>query len=714
MKDTSISLFKLVESMKSQGLNEFSQKLTVKNMFYMPSALEFTYIEPPFSIQYKSDESSDRFENVDIVLIAATGATGKSALSKYLAHTLKQPIFDMGAAGPVGENSLLGMMNKNMVIQETLSYIQDLKEGHAAMIIDALDEGLLKVTNQAFESFLDEVVSLSKNAQGIPFVLTGRIHVMENVALELEQKGLRVLLLQIEPFTIVKAREFIDNSMVRKNEQERYQEMYIKVRDLILTSVEGFFRDINEMKNKQYERFIGYAPVLQTIATLLDEKCNFQLLYQELERKDVRNIELVIDIIERIMWREQQKVEDELLPQITQNINPNTIETIQGKVYDISEQCVRLMYKIIGIEPEYSICDDVVFNERYSLKIEQWLNEHPFFSKCSNSFVNMVFETYVIARLLHMPEYKDSALLYLQDVRYKTSYLLFDFFNTFAIRNVDKMDLDINIVPYLYDSLSAMDTKNDRASMEIIGEDEGQVEISFFRKDEEYQYYIAKNDKITLPRMCANLTIDAPLQINIPSCTRVDMKAPIFINCNQIVFLADEIGLYSSEQEKNIIWEVNKLDVTLSRGGNPQIIDFISSSESAFRIITTDSLMYPFSKYQVSDKEESGEYNINTEYYHKLRRTLLLFRSHSKGELARIKDKIDNCIGNSTVGKAIVSTLLSTGVMFEKGIMYFLDYDRLAEVLGVKYDNVQSSMKNKKVSEFLQLAEKNITNKCKE
>lgn len=710
MKDTSISLFKLVESMKSHGLNEFSNALTVKNMFYMPSSLGFTYIEPPFSIQYKSDESSDRFENVDIVLIAATGATGKSALSKYLACTLKQPIFDMGAAGPVGENSLLGMMNKNMAYQETLSYIQNLKDGHAAMIIDALDEGLLKVTNQAFESFLDEVVNLSKGAKGIPFILTGRIHVMENVAIELEHKGLRVLLLQIEPFTIGKAKDFIDNSMARKNEQERYQEVYIKVRDLILTSVEGFFRDINEMKNKQYERFIGYAPVLQTIATLLDEKCNFQLLYQELEKKDVKNVELVIDIIERIMRREQQKVKEELLPQISQNIDPNTIETIQGKIYNIPEQCVRLMYKLIGVECDFKLCEDVVFNERYEQKIDQWVNEHPFYSKSSNGFVNIVFETYVIACLLHIPEYKDSALLYLQDARYKTSYLLFDFFNIFAALQSNKTQLDVNLVPYLYDSLSAMDSKNDRASMEIVNRDEERTEISFFRKEDEYQYTLVGDNKISLPRMCANLMIDAPLQLNVPACTRVDMKAPIYIHCDKIAFLATEMGLYPSVVHDSIVWEINKLDVSLSRGGNPQIIDYLTSSHGVFQIVTTDSLIYPFSQYHVSEKEESGDVNFNIEYYHKLRRTLLMFRSHSKGELARIKDKIDNCIGNSIVGRAIITALLNTGVMYENGIMYFIDYNRLAEVLGVKYDNVQSSMRNKKVADFLTLAEKSVTN----
>ena len=706
MKETSVSLFKFMETMRVNGMHKFSENLSVGEMFYSPKDLNFTYIEPPFSIQYKTDASSDKFENVDIVLIAATGATGKSALSKYIACSLQQPIFDMGAAGPVGENSLLGMLNKNMEIGDTMTYLKDLKDGHALMIIDALDEGLLKVTSQAFESFLDEIVRLSNGAKGIPFVLTGRTHVMENVALELESKGMRVMLLQIEPFTIDKAKEFIDISMSKKGEQIRFQEMYIKVRDLILKSVEGFFQDIKEMKNKQYERFIGYAPVLQTIATLLDEKCNFQQLYQDLEKTDIKNIELVIDIIERILVREQQKVETELLPQIIQNIDPKTIGEIQGKVYGVNEQCVRLLYKLIGIDAEYLISNDTTFNERYEAKIGQWLEEHPFLNKDTNSFVNIVFETYVIARMLRYEKYKDAAMLFLQDKRYKTSYLLFDFYTIFS--GDSSCMLDAGLLPYLYDSLTAMDMGNDRAGMEVIGQQDGNMEVTYFRKDDEYPFTLTSCKSISLPQVCSNITIDAPIVINIPSYTRVDMETPIYINCEQINFGAKELSLNSYDAKGNITWEIECLNIIHTSGGNPQILNYISQTGTRFQVMSTSPLVYPFTQYQVQNVDAEAAVEYNKEYYHKLRRTLILFRSHSKGELARLRDKIDNCTGNSPVGKAIIKKLLETGVMFERGRMYVINYEKFAEVLGLKYDNIQSSIKNEKVAKFLKSAEEGL------
>lgn len=709
MKETSISLFRLVETLKSKALHSFDEKLAVGNMFFSPKALPYTYIEPPFSIQYKTENESEKFENVDVILIAATGATGKSALSHYMAYTLEQPIFDMGAAGPVGANSLIGILNKNGAINEMVAFMKDIKDGHSFIIIDALDEGLLKVTSLAFNSFLDDIVNLSKDAVNIPFVLTGRSTVMENVAIELENKGLRVMVLQIEPFTIEKAREFIDVNITKKEHKEKFNDAYDQVCNLILSSVEGFFKDIKEMKDKQYERFIGYAPVLQTIAKLLDEKCNYQQLYNELIEQNVKNINLIIDIIERIMIREQKKVRDELLPQITEDINPETREVAYTRAYSIPEQCFRLLYAVLEIETEYDITDDSVFNERYSEKIKTWVQEHPFYNNVSKNFINVVFEAYVIVQAIKNTECKEIAMLYLHDFKYKISYLLFDFYEKFNPANEVSSNLDIEITPFLYESLCAMDSKNDRVGLEIINRDERSFELSFFRKNAEYTYVIDCGEKeIKLPIFCSNIVIDAPIKVLLSSRTKIDMKAPIFLSCDKIIFDAPELGLYPSEKDESIIWETDGLDVRLSTGNIPHIYNYLQTTGANFNVLTKKTLSYPFVQYQTSALSTVDKFKINYEYYQKLRRTLLMFRSHSKGVLARLKDKINNRIGSTRVGKSIIESLLSMGIMYESGVKYYINYDQLANVLGVKYDDIQSSVVNEKIVEFLKLTEQNV------
>ena len=78
-----------------------------------------------------------------------------------------------------------------------------------------------------------------------------------------------------------------------------------------------------------------------------------------------------------------------------------------------------------------------------------------------------------------------------------------------------------------------------------------------------------------------------------------------------------------------------------------------------------------------------------------------MFRSHSKGDLARYKEKIDNRIGKSKIGKMVLDSLLNKGILYPKDLMYFVDTDKLASELGVKYNDIRSSIINDKIKTFL-------------
>ena len=78
-----------------------------------------------------------------------------------------------------------------------------------------------------------------------------------------------------------------------------------------------------------------------------------------------------------------------------------------------------------------------------------------------------------------------------------------------------------------------------------------------------------------------------------------------------------------------------------------------------------------------------------------------MFRAHSKGDLARFKEKIDNRIGNSEVGKDVITALLKNGIIYSKEIMYFVDSKKMASELGVKYNDIRSSIINDKIQSFL-------------
>lgn len=699
MKENSTSVYQLVQAIKANGLNAFNSKLAVEKEFYSPSKLGFEYIEPPLSVQYRSNNEGGFFDNVDIVLISATGATGKSALSHYLGATLQQPIYDMGEAGPVGDNSLIGMLSKNMAIAEMTAYLGDLSSGHSIMIIDALDEGALKVTSQALNSFYSEIARLANGKQGIPFVLTGRTQIMETATLELEERGLNVLLLQIEPFTIDQAKAFIDSSIQNKIGMDKHNTAYINVRDLIINSVEGFFQNINDMKQRQYERFIGYAPVLQTIVALLNENHNYQQLYNDLNSENKKNIALIIDIIEKILYREKGKVAKELLPQLTQNISPETIDFVKENAYNITEQCIRILCVVMGEEFHYPISNDKAFDIPYEDKIAEWQLEHPFFDKDKKTFVNVVFESYVIASLLHVEQYRQIALRYLHSSKYKTSYMFFDFYQSL---NKGEKIVDIQIVPYLYDSLISMDSKADNVRMELSENEQQQMEVSFVRKDAEYMFPVLKTEnQIFLPIYCSDIIVDAPIRVIIPFSTKIDMKAPISLFCKEILFESNELCLLENpSQQGGIVWEADSIVVNLPNGANPEIRDYIKNG-TKFIINTQEKTSYPFIQYCSGEYNKDKEISTHNIFYQKLRRALLMFRSHSKGILARYKDKIDNRIGISVQGKQVITALKASGIMREDSIMYYLDNKKMADILGVKYDDIQAAVLNPQVNEFI-------------
>ena len=250
------------------------------------------------------------YTEAEVILISAPGATGKSAMSVYLSNKLDIPVLNLGKHPAVGANSISGLLMNNVVQEDTFVYHGGLKNGTCSMIIDGLDEAAIHITQDGFNSFLKDVAFFAKGAKGLPFVILGRPAVMEDAALELEVNDVKTTLLQIEPFTIPKAKEFIDN-LQGKSYVSKYEKEYKEVRDYIIDQIGGFFKSESELNKNIFERFIGYAPVLQSISTLLSDKLNYHNLLDELKKNKKQKIDLLVDIVNRIVLREQTKIHDE-------------------------------------------------------------------------------------------------------------------------------------------------------------------------------------------------------------------------------------------------------------------------------------------------------------------------------------------------------------------------------------------------------------------
>lgn len=705
MPDNTISLYKLRNKINAHSLEKFDYLINQTKSFKLVNSSNPQYVEPIFSLQ-QSSINQVSFDDATIILISAAGATGKTSLTEHLSSELSIPIFDLSKHDPVASNSLTGLLYNNMELQDFTDYSTKLKNGKSSMIIDALDEGFIKTTIEGFYSFLDNVIKMSIGAKGVPFIMLGRTNIVELVTLYLESKDIKVALLQIEPFTVESAKTFIDKH-VESEGKIKFEEQYKTVRNYIIEAIGGFFKNQSEINHKQYLQFIGYAPVLLAISTLLNDNNNYHALLEDLKSSDRRNIQLVIDIIERILKRDkEEKIDKLLLPTLTNGRDASFKEIAIQNTYTIEEQCVRLLCKQLNIDYSAPVTGDNYFDTEYNKQIQSWLDEHPFLS--NGKIQNVVFESYIIAKLVGHQEYKEYVYLYLQRC-YRNAYMLFYIFDELVKPNrvVDK-----EFISYLFESLKALDKKGHYSSMELtvqaLDDTTGYIrcELVFFKADsnkDDYSYIVETScsDTISIGPDISNTIIDVPLTIKLSS-NKIDCIPPAYIKCNTIICTSSDILLnLGTYKDDSIVFECKEFSVSCDeKGCLPTLTNKGNIDKKQFKVICKNKLSYPFVIFQQDNEQQNIPENI-IEKYQKMRRVFLMFRSHSKGDLARYKEKIDNRIGNSDIGKRVINALLNKGIIYSKEIMYFVDTDKMALELGVKYNDIRSSIINDKIKRFL-------------
>lgn len=648
--------------------------------------------------------STTSLENAQIILIEAIGASGKTELAKNMAFRLHCPIIDLGQTKVVAGNSLTGLLTKRMERKDSFVFMDDVERGMATMIIDALDEGYMKTNNQGYLDFLDDVLSL-KPKKECPIILTGRYNAVELAALHFSDSGADIITLQIEPFILQEAKEFIDKA-VESTAVLKFLPIYKETRDYILSTIDGFFKDQASIKNKASERFIGYAPVLQSIAALFDEKTNYKVVLDEMKAKNIRSVELIVDIIERILKRDrEQKVHPQLLELLLSNRDESFRSIVKENVYSDDEQCARILYKVSNIPFPGIDIHDASFISSYNEHIDTWIDEHPFMGK--RKIGNIVFESYILARLVNNIKYKDVALQYMQKtgVSYMFAYIYYTINNGFT-------SLSNKVLPFIYVSLMELNTKQTYYTLNLdynvkeSKEDNLVFDVEFEGSSPEMLTYEG--------RMCCSnsevIDLGSHLEhINIctPTCfllskRNVEAVAPSYIKCRKLVIESEELTLHNNMQDSNFMFECDEVEINQRY---PQFLQVAGPGKNniSFKVICPHQLEYPLYEYWKSDDSQletlTDEVSMR---YKKLRAIILQFRSHSKHELAKHHEKIDFVIGNTSVGKSVIKALVDKKIMYLDGHLYKLDTEVMDKELGLSYDGIRNFDLPNEVVHFLE------------
>lgn len=131
-----------------------------------------------------------------IILVAAPGAVGKSALARHLAHRYRHVLVDLATTGPVGENFVAGGLFRAF----GSSTVERVEAGAIGLIFDALDEARLRVTPESFDAFLGDLAELAKMGTTRTILIFGRTGTIEAAWLALSELGASATIAEISFF----------------------------------------------------------------------------------------------------------------------------------------------------------------------------------------------------------------------------------------------------------------------------------------------------------------------------------------------------------------------------------------------------------------------------------------------------------------------------------------------------------------------------------
>ena len=124
-------------------------------------------------------------------------------------------------------------------------------------------------------------------------------------------------------------------------------------------------------------------------------------------------------------------------------------------------------------------------------------------------------------------------------------------------------------------------------------------------------------------------------------------------------------------------------------------------TKGEFDIISTNQVVFPFVDFHTVYVKKKVSVDVEKRF-HKLKNIIGWFRSHSKGDLARYRELIDNVVvGSNLTSKKIVDKLLKHGIFYIDESKYFINSNKMTEILGVSRDSLMNNEITDKVKEFL-------------
>lgn len=419
-------------------------QLVKGDVFYIPPAIEVIHEE----------------KDAQVMIFSAAGATGKSALAKYLAKSFKCIYWDLSKTS-VGENSFYGKLDKVLGRKNVDAFQKQMENGTAALIIDAFDEAEIRRGREDIKLFLDDIVDFVEGFKVPSMVLLSRSENAQFLNAYLTEKDIHTLHYQIGLIDEESGKVFIEQLLKRKKRE---------VTPVIKRAIDQEFSSITTFLNNDARAFLGYAPVLEALTELIYQERNTINLVQNLKSGDKAD-KLFEKIMRDLLSREQQKFTAQLKSEWkTEHPQFNK----WGELYSVDEQIYDILnFACFGELLENLFSRDLpdTLRKDYEDAVNRFLPSHPFIRQQPNgdySFSGPAFRDFsIVYGLLSDNDVIRTMAKDVLERQEKASPLLAEFYSVMNDMQMESRPLDNSVFPYIYDSCKAAVRNNESTGLVV-------------------------------------------------------------------------------------------------------------------------------------------------------------------------------------------------------------------------------------------------------
>lgn len=624
-------------------------------------------------------------KNSKFILFSAPGATGKSALAKFIAHRFGALYWDLSKI-KLGENSLHGTLFRAMGTSGFAEFLSAFKQGEILLVIDAFDEADMISGRESIEHLLNDLNELAKDSQACSIVLLARTETAKFIKQYLQANEVKLSHYEISFFDESPRRDFVKEKLKISGQE---------ITPAIEICIDHIFGRIKEKLDRDIVKsFLGYAPVLEAIAKTIEKEKNLSKLISKIEQTNITHVtstEIINTILSDLMIREQEKVKNGFMERCASRF-PDF--KYWDEIYNEKEQLVRISSYILFGESSYNdypiekLPDTM--KDDYEKVVNRFIRDHPFLlSQADNdhtkiTFAGPAFRDYALAHALRYSEYEFLVDGYFNvnkafSSSHFPSQLFFDFYTIFSESN-----LQSHHFPYLYDSFKSKETSRDKAYITISSDGiTGLAEFSLCTNKKQI-YSIPFNIHFTNNELhiaqLSNATISIAQNILIGNPGEMTRISDSSIEASRITWDTTNVRIEAYTPNNCLISAQHTPE---SKGHTLPTFEICTDITSNIKINFPDFARYHKLRQFAYEVDQALDIDISR-FSHSLRGILIHFRQDRKDAPARHKDLIDNVIlGHNKTKKIVFEFLESRGILFtdsKESKLYKLDKEEQSKI----------------------------------